>query len=199
MKRKIIWLIVALLMFIAGVATVRLRKSYSPPHATDSALTKNFSDHQADFNILVKMANEDSRVRIIESSFVGLDNKDGWPPSIYLHENEAWPRSEAELGFTKQQWDKYRSLFQKLNLESGMKRKHDMPDAIFFTASMDFSEMDEAEAAVTEKGYVYSPKGIYYSLTGTLDGIEINRPAIFFEKLNDNWYLYYEWSVSKPE
>jgi hypothetical protein len=198
LKRKIIWLTVALLMFAIGVGTVALIK-FSAPHASDSVLTRNFYDREVDFNLLVKMANEDSKVHIIGSSFVDLDNKDDWPPSIYLHENEAWPRSEAELGFTKQRWDEYRSLFKRLNLESGMHRKHDMPDAIFFTASIDFSEIDEAETAVTEKGYVYSSKGIYYSLTGSLDGIEINRPAIFFKKLNDNWYLYYEWSVSKPE
>jgi hypothetical protein len=185
-------------MFAIGVGTVALIR-FSSPHASDSVLIKNFYDHETDFNLLVKMANEDSKIHIIGSSFVGLDNRNDWPPSIYLHENEAWPRSEAELGFTQQRWAEYRRLFTKLNLESGMERKHDMPDAIFFTASIDFSEIDEAETAVTEKGYVYSPKGIYYSLTGSLDGIQINRPAIFFKKLNDNWHLYYEWSVSKPE
>lgn len=199
MKRKLIWLIVALLMFAVGVATVKVRKSYSHPHASDSALTKTFSDREADFNTLEKMANEDSEARTIHTSFVCLDNKDDWPPHMYLYENEVWPLSEMELGFSSRRWDEYRSLFRKLNLESGMRRKHGMPDAIFFVASMDFSETGEAESAVTEKGYVYSPKGIYYSLTGSLDGIEINRPASCFKKLNDNWYLYYEWSVSKPE
>ena len=198
MKHKFLWLIVALLMFSIGVGTVALIK-FSSPHASDSVLTKNFYDHEADFNMLVKMANEDSNASTIHPSFVCLKNIDDWPPSIYLYENEAWPRSESELGFTNRRWSGYRSLFKKLNLESGIDHKHDMPDAIFFTASINFSEIDEAETAVTEKGYVYSPKGIYNSLTSSLDGIEINRPAIFYKKLNGNWYLYYEWSVSKPE
>jgi hypothetical protein len=75
-----------------------------------------------------------------------------------------------------------------------------MPGGIFCTASIEFSVIIEGEeTAVTQKGYVFTPSGINNSLTGTLDGIEINRPAIFYKKLNESWYLYYEWSVSKPE
>lgn len=73
-----------------------------------------------------------------------------------------------------------------------------MPDAIFFTASFDSSRIDENETAITEKGYVYSRKEISTSLS-SLEGIETNRPAIFYLKLKRDWYLYYEWSVSKPE
>jgi hypothetical protein len=204
MKRQIIRLIVALLTFVIGVGTVALCQ-LSVPHPSDSVLTKNpsdsmltktFYDHEADFNILVKMANEDSKARRIDTSYVGFEG----PSWIYLYENKPWPRSESELGFTKQRWDEYRSLFRNLSLESGLDRKHDMPGAIFFTASIDFTEISEGEeTAVTRKGYVYSPKGISNSLTGSLDGIEVDRPAIFYKKLNDRWYLYYEWSVSKPE
>jgi hypothetical protein len=199
MRRKFIWMIVASLMFAAGVGTVALL-GFSSPHASDAALIRNFYEHEVDFNRLVKMAHEDLNVQIINSSFVGLKNKADRPPSsIYLHDNEAWPRSEAELGFTKQRWDEYGSLFQSLKLGSGMSRKYGMTDAIFFTASLEVSEIDDAETAITEKGYVYGPQGINNSLTGPLDGMKLNRPAIFYRKLNDSWYLYYEWSVSKPE
>jgi hypothetical protein len=195
MKRLIIRLIVALLTFVIGVGTVALLKS-SVPHPSDFILIKNLYDHEADFSTLVKMANEDSKARTIDTSFVGF----GGPSWIYLYEDKPWPRSESELGFTKRRWDEYRCLFKKLKLDYGMNRKHDMPGAIFFTASFDFSVISEGEeTAVMKKGYVYNPNGIYDSLTGSLDGIEINRPAIFYKKLNDRWYLYYEWSVSKPE
>jgi len=66
---------------------------------------------------------------------------------------------------------------------------------------MDFSSLDGYEEAVTEKGYVYSAREIHGSLTGSLDGLKINRPAMFLKRLNDrdHWYLFYEWSVTKPE
>ena len=194
-KRQIIRLIVALLTFVIGVGAVALCQ-LSVPHPSDSVLTKNFYDHEADFNMLVKMANEDSKALTIDTSYVGFEG----PSWIYLYKSKQWPRSESELGFTEQRWDEYRCLFRNLNLESGLDRKYEMPGAIFFTASIDFSVITEGEeTAVIEKGYVYNPNGIHISLTGSLDDIEVDRPAIFYKKLNDSWYLYYEWSVSKPE
>ena len=87
-------------------------------------------------------------------------------------------------------------MFRRLSLESGIRRKHGTPDAIYFTSSIDFSRIDESETAVTEKGYVYYRKRIDNSLAGSLDGIDIDRPRILYKKLNDNWYM---WSVSKAE
>jgi hypothetical protein len=201
MRRKTIRLIVVLLILALGVGTVVLIGA-SSSHASDSVMIKKFIEHEADFNLLLSMANDDSKASIIRSHFVGREIKGAWPPYIYLFENEGWPRSEAELGFSKSRWDEYRGLFKKLNID-GIDRKHDMPDAVFFTASMNFSPLDENEykTEVTEKGYVYSGEGIYNSLTDSLDGLKINRPTICYKKLSEHnhWYLYYEWSVSKPE
>ncbi|HKQ75010.1 MAG TPA: hypothetical protein VJ810_15045 [Blastocatellia bacterium] len=201
MRRRTICLILVLFILAIGVGTIILI-GVSSSHPSDSVLIKKFIEHEADFNLLVKMANDDSRASSIRLYYVRMENKGAWPPYIYLHESEAWPRSEAELGFFNQRWDEYRGLFKKLNLD-GIDRKHEMSDAIFFTASMIFSPLDGDgdETEVTEKGYVYSAIGIYNSLTGSLDGVKINRPAIFFKKLNDrdHWYLFYKWSVSKPE
>lgn len=195
MKRQIMRQIISLVAFVVGLGTVALLKP-SVPHPSDSTLTQNFYDHEADFKMLVMMANEDSKTRTIDTTFVGFDG----PSWIYLYEDKPWPSSESELGFTKQRWDEYRRLFSNLHLGSGLDRKHDMPGAIFFTSSIDCFEISKyEETAVTRKGYVYNPQLIHDSLTGSLDGIELNRPAIFYKKLNDNWYLYYEWSVSKPE
>jgi len=199
MRRRTICLIVVLLILASGLGTVVLIGVFSS-HPSDLVMLKKFIENEADFNLLLSMANDDSKASIIHSHFVGMEIKGAWPPVIYLFENEVWPRSEAELGFSKRRWDEYRGLFKKLNLD-GIDRKDDVPDAVFFTASMVFSPLDENETEVTEKGYVYSAKGIYDSLTGSLDGIKINRPEIFFKKLNDHdhWYLFYAWSVSKPE
>src|SRR5262249_45266748 len=149
------------LLLALGVGKIVLI-GISSPHASDSIMIKKFIEHEADFNLLVKMANDDSKASNIRSYFVGIENKGAWPPNIYLFENEVWPRSEAELGFFKRRWDEYRELFGKFNLD-GIDRKDDIPDALFFTASMVFSPLDENGTRVTEKGYVYSAKGIYDS------------------------------------
>jgi hypothetical protein len=200
MRHRTSYLIIVLLIIIVGGGAVVLIE-ISSPHASDSALIKKFNEHEAAFNLLVKMAGDDPKASIIHMGFVGLENKGAWPPYIYVDENEVCPRSESELGFSRQRWDEYRGLFKKLDLH-GIDRKHEMPDAVFFTASIDFSTLDDGnEKAVTEKGYVYSAKEIHDSMTGSLDGVRINRPAMFFKRLNDHdhWYLFYEWSVSKPE
>jgi len=200
MRLRSIFLIVVLLILAIGVGTVVL-VGVSSSHASDSVMIKKFIRHKADFNLLVKMASEDSRASFIGSHFVGLENEGAWPPTIYMDEDKDWPRSESEMGFSRQRWDEYRKLFKRLNLQYGIDRKHEMPDAVFFTSSMDFSSLDGYEEAVTEKGYVYSAREIHGSLTGSLDGLKINRPAMFLKRLNerDHWYLFYEWSVSKPE
>src|SRR5258707_4118668 len=194
-RGKITSLFVALLTFAIGVGSVVL-SSFSVPQAPDNLLVRNFYDHEADFNLLAKMADEDSSLRTITPSYVWLEKNDDWAHSIVLHENVAWSRSESEVGFTNQRWTEYRGMFRKLSLESGIRRKHGKPDAIYFTSSIDFSRIDESETAVTEKGYVYYRKRIDNSLAGSLDGIDIDRPRILYKKLSDNWYM---WSVSKAE
>ena len=119
-KVKITYLFVVLLTFTMGVGSVVL-SSFSVPHAADSVLIRNFYDHEADFNTLAKMANEDSSLRTITSSYVWLEKNDDWAHSIVLHENVAWPRSGSEIGFTNQRWIEYRGIFRELSLESGMR------------------------------------------------------------------------------
>jgi hypothetical protein len=176
-RGKITYLFVASLTFVIGVGSVVL-SSFSVPHALDTVLVRNFYDHEADFNLLAKMADEDSSLRTITPSYVWLEKNDDWAYSIVLHENVAWSRSESEVGFTNQRWTEYRGMFGRLSLESGIRRKHGMPDAIYFTSSIDFSTVGHSEAAMTEKGYVYYPKRIDNTLAGTLDGIDIDRPRI---------------------
>lgn len=198
MRRRTSYLIIVLLMVIVGGGAFVLIE-ISSPHASDSDLIKKFNEREPDFNLLAQMADEDSKVSFINSSSVRLEIKDGLPTTIYLRENETLPRSEADLGFSQQRWDEYRRLFKKLNLH-GMDRKHDMPDTIFFTASIDYPDWSEDGIEVTEKGYVYSVNG-RDSLTASLHVVKVDRPAMFFKKLNDHnhWYLFNEWSFIKPE
>jgi len=75
-RGKITYLFVALLTFAMGVGSVVL-SSFSVSHAPDFVLIRNFCDHEADFNWLAKMANEDSSLRTITSSNVWLEKNVG--------------------------------------------------------------------------------------------------------------------------
>jgi hypothetical protein len=195
MKGNAVALMAALL---ATLLCVGLAYVLSSRHYSDRVLIERFDEHVPDFNRLANMAVEDAHIRIIGSSFVGLVAADSGLP-IYLNKNEPWPRSESELGFTHQRWNEYRRLLKQLELGSWMRRTDGMTDVIFFAASVDFGPADGVGQVVTEKGYVYSPRPIRHSLTDSLDHVEITGPGVFFKKLDDNWYLYYEWSVAKPE
>jgi hypothetical protein len=179
MKGHPIALMAALLMTLLCVGLATL--VFSSPHSSDLVLTERYLEQEPNFNRLANMVVEDSQVRVIGSSFLALVAAD----------------RESEVGFTRERWNEYRSLFKELRLESC--RSDKTADVIFFRASIDFGETDGAEQVVTEKGYVYSPRAIQHSLTDSLDRVESDRPAVFFKKLDDNWYLYYEWSVAKPE
>jgi hypothetical protein len=193
MKGHNIALMAALLMTLLCVGLATL--VFSSPHSSDLVLTERFLDQKPNFNRLANMAVEDQHIRILGSSVVGLVAADSGLP-IYLNENEPWPRPESELGFTRQRWNEYRRLLKELELGSWMRRRD---EAIFFAASVDFGPTDSAGQVVTEKGYVYSPRPIRHSLIGSLDNVKMDSPAVFFKKLDDNWYLYYERSIAKPE
>src|SRR5215212_11399600 len=190
MKHKTIWRAAALVTFLIGLAAFRLAE-LSSPLPSDSALSKTLLEHQETFNQLVKMMNEDSTVLSVGKSSVCLKNDNDWPQYIYLYEDKPWPYTKSELKFSKRRWDEYQNLFRELNLKMGVERKEHIPGAIFFLASFDSSEIDQAEPVVIEKGYVYS--------SNSLDDLQIKYPLISFKRLNRNWYLYYEWFVSKPE
>ncbi|OLE53602.1 MAG: hypothetical protein AUG51_12090 [Acidobacteria bacterium 13_1_20CM_3_53_8] len=152
---------------------------------SDSALTQNFLDHEAEFNKLLSMADENSDVVVIDSNFTLLKNR-------YV-----WPRPESELGFSRQRWDEYRSLFKRLNI-MGTMRRSDMTGVLFFTAKIKSNELDDYETELFEKGYVYSP-GQLYPLAESLDNEDDVWPETTYKKLKGNWYLYYDRGICKPE
>jgi hypothetical protein len=144
----------------------------SAPHPSDQYLEKVFLAHEADFNKLVEMSNADSHVVRIASDFTWLDN------------NAGWPRPESELGFSRQRWDEYRSLFAKLGLKSGILNYH--PDLILFLAS--------TKGLVTggsSKGYAYSLKEPEM-IVESLDNANFSKSKIVHKRLRGNWYLFYE-------
>jgi hypothetical protein len=150
-------------------------------HPSDDELIRNFYKNEADFNKLISMSNQDPKVIRIARDFTRLEN------------NWQWPRPESELGFSKQRWDEYRSLFDKLGLDAGISRETDSKGTvIFLTASakgMTFRG--------TSKGYAYSEK----ELSPVFDSVDQNplapqnRPkhGVAYKKIKDHWFLSYDW------
>jgi len=170
----------------------------SSDHPSDSSLIGEFKNHEAQFANLGAMAEEDSKVIMVQDTVVGLFEEGANTPYIYLHKGKSWPASEIELNFSKSRWNQYLNAFEKLGLK-GMYRKRTLPQAVFLAASIKISELNNDETAVIEKGYAYVPGNLKDNLKDTLDDIKVDRPAIFYRKIKDQWYLYYQWSVSKPE
>lgn len=181
----------ALIVVIALVAT-------SEHPVRDSTLITQFNKHESGFLNLAAMAEQDPTVNMILDSVVSI-RPQGKTPSIYLHRSESWPKTEAELGFSDSRWQQYLDEFEKVGLEGGLDRKSALPGAVFLCASITTYDLDDLETAIIEKGYAYSPNNAPVKLWDNLDEVDVDRPAIFYRKLRDHWYLYYEWSISKPE
>jgi hypothetical protein len=171
----------------------------SSRHATDASLIANFKSHEAEFHNLAAMAVQDSHVVMVKDSVVSLF-QEGTPTSyVYIYKGKKWPASEAELNFSQSRWKDYLDAFAALGLKGGMDRNRTLPDAVFFVASVKIAELDNDETAIVEKGYAYVRGTPLDNVKENLDNIKVDRPAILYRKIQDRWYLYYQWSVSKPE
>lgn len=188
--------VVSVCAVVLGIFVVVLATSSC--HATDASLISNFNSHEAQFHNLVAMAIQDSHVFMIQDSVVSLVQEGTSTPYVYLYKGKRWPASEAELNFSQSRWQDYLHAFATLGLK-GMDRKRIRPDAVFFAASVKIAKLDNGETAIIEKGYAYIPGTLPDEIEDNLDNIKVDRPAILYRKIQNQWYLYYQWSVSKPE
>jgi hypothetical protein len=143
-------------------------------------LEPNFTQHVDEFEKLLKMAQQDSRVNRIATDFTWLGTSSQWP--------------REDLGFSNARWDEYRSLFKTLSLADGIVRTLDFPEAIFFLARSDGLCTGGSGA-----GYVYSSTPltpISTSPSEDLDKEARKNPsrhyAYVFKPLKPNWYAFYE-------
>ena len=143
-------------------------------HPSDSVLEMNFHKHEADFQRLVSMSNEDRSVVRIAYDFNFLAN------------DHSWPRTGPERGLSNERWDAYRSLFNELDLKCGLTRLEDS-DIIVLCAS--------ATGMVTsgsDKGYAYSED----ELTPTVQSLDaipetLKYQRIVYKSIEPHWYLYF--------
>lgn len=150
---------------------------------SDDELVKRFSEHRANFEKLVRMMNEDTKVRTIYKDHVALDDTPVW-------------RSDDQKGFSTARWNEYKELFTRLG-SPYIHRISKEGDVIEIASGsvVVYDTSDSYESVVTSKGYVFSLKEPS-PLVKSLDDAQIN-PS--YRKIDGNWYLHYHSGVSKPE
>jgi hypothetical protein len=77
------------------------------PHVSDKKLIENFDKHRANFEKIVRMANEDSAVMSIHEDYVQLKG----------YNNNTW-QNDAQEGFSTKRWNEYKNLFKQLGRSS---------------------------------------------------------------------------------
>lgn len=158
---------------------------YRPdPHPSDEALIDYFQKHRLDFAKLVSMAHEDSEVRAI------------YPDYVMLEGYRIWPKNTEE-GFTRRRRSEYQELFSKLKDYDidGLSKDSKI---IRIAASTGVSDLDGYESVVITKGYAYSPEDPH-ALVESLDDMGFNSRGTYYKKIGQDWYLYHDWGISKPE
>lgn len=165
------------MIFLLAAIAIVAWTVLSPVDMSDRAMIKRFNDHRQAMEKLRIMADEDRKVIRIAKDFTWTEG------------NVNWPRPLAELGFSPERWEVYKTLFKKTSIQEGISRTQDLPNVLFFIAS--------ASGLVTggsEKGYAYlptAPAKVYNSLNKFPDDSKSNIPS--FKHVEGNWYLYSNW------
>ena len=158
LSRFFVSLIVVVLMSMCSSTT---------SHPSDAVLEQRLRSHQADFDNLVRMFVEDSDIVQITHKNVFFDNS---------------PVRNLPQG----RLDEYRSLFQTLQLEGGIKRER---GHLLLIASTKGTVIPNSG-----KTYLYSdtePFPLVESLDAVITSHKGDQPPIY-KKLFDKWYLSYE-------
>jgi hypothetical protein len=145
----------------------------SQDYPSDSELERRFAEHTADFEELVRMSDEDSKVIAITPEYTALESDVGWP------------RPESEWGISRDRWDRYRELFALLGLKNGLLRLSGKSEVEFFTSTTGLV------TGGTSKGYIHSLDDMA-PVVDSLDGIEKTaKRGNTYKKIKDHWYLFY--------
>jgi len=156
-------------VFFVSLVSVELMSACSrtPSHPSDVVLEQRLRSHQADFDNLVRMFEEDSDVVKITHQRVFFDKS---------------PIRNLPIG----RLDDYRSLFKTLQLEGGIKRERSHILLIASTKGMLIPN--------SGKTYLYSvtePSPLVESLDAVITSHNGDQPPVY-KKLFGKWYLSYE-------
>jgi hypothetical protein len=162
------WVVVFLLSVLCGCMA-----------PDDSTLLREFQKQKGDFETIVTMSRQDSRLVRIAPTFTRLD--DDW----------SWPRSPAKLGLTSQRWDEYKRLFKRTGLQDGLYSSH--AGKQLFLVAYSGGMMGRGEAV----GYVYCGDPVTAtadSLPPCTDGKQsFTSDKYRYQKISDHWYIFDEY------
>ncbi len=173
------WLKVMVVM-LGLTALGAIAQSAAPkPLPSDKALRARFFAHRADFEKLVAMANEDSRLTRIAPDFT------------WLGDDVAWPRKN--VGISEQRWTDYRQIFRIIGASDGIIKGTEPARIIFPIVSRGLVPTG------FEKGIAYSET----TLSPVLKSIDERPPdedwngpdrshVLVYKQITTHWYIYYE-------
>jgi hypothetical protein len=149
------------------------------PFPSDEALRARFLAHRVDFERLVAMANEDSRLTRIAPDFTWLDD------------DAAWPRKN--IGISEQRWNDYRQIFRRVGASHGISNFTNPTLIVFPIMSIGLVPSS------AEKGLVYSQsplRPVLKSLDKKLprelwDGPDRSH-VLVYTPIENHWYIFYE-------
>jgi hypothetical protein len=133
-------------------------------HPTDAALTKRFYDHASEFEILLRMAQEDGVDQVFLADF---DRRFQARQSPIASERRA----------------RYKSLLRTLALIGVV--RHDGGNIVFLVSLKGIS------ISASRKGYVFTEKAVA-PVVDSLDERDASRHGhrVVYRALTPNWYLY---------
>jgi hypothetical protein len=176
LKRNFIGLGIALVIFLACAFLLPLN-----PHISDGQLREKFEAKRKDLEKLASMAIED-RVTAVYRDFVLLPGSRNW--------------SRGEEGFSSERFDEYQELFAKNGLLRVSNEK-EVVDICCVSVSVTDSD-NEYEHIVSSRGYCFSTKELQPQIR-SLDELETYKSGTYYRKIENNWYLYQDTGISKPE
>lgn len=155
----LIWLVIA----IAGCA----QPEESLP--SDSALRARFERIRSELDEIRRMSDEDASVIRIGPDFTWLET------------SVAWPRPEAEWGISRERWDAYRSLFERIGCADGLLRR----DGNLYITCGTRGMFDGAA-----KGYAYVPQVDPRHVVPELESPRAREGRPYFARLAGEWFLF---------
>lgn len=178
---------VPVIVVIAIIGVLISAYGYSEyfPHYSDKKMVGHFLNNEADFNKLAEMFGADTQIRLI------IDSNS--PDNVSPTDTYAYPPLTREQLLSGERFEEYLRLLRKLNSGQAIIRSKEA-DLITLTYTFRSERDPDGQYSWTEKGYAYSPQPISRSLRESLDWGKTG-----YKRINDNWYLYHEEGIAKPE
>lgn len=140
------------------------------PVVTDDELELIFRENKPDFEQILRMSEVDASVPRIAYDFT-------WVSGVGSSTDSGNP------GISKERWETYRALFQKLDLTGGINREDDGTVAFLaFGRGLSVSGLT--------KGYLYTIKDRNCTAASLDDLQQYQNQGFVCKRIDENWYLY---------